>query len=103
MTVLDIEVLRGGEPVFGDVEAGRAVPENNQPLRIGVWKWMKQKAVYNAEYCGIRADPDGQRKECRNREGARSDQDAKSVTQVFQQGIHAGSNTSGDQCISSDG
>ena len=58
MTVLDIEVLRGGEPVFGDVETGRGVPKNNQPLRIGVWKWVKQKAVYDAEYRGIGADPD---------------------------------------------
>src|ERR1700760_772095 len=99
MTVLDIEVWCGGEPVFGDVEAGRAVPENNQPLRIGVWKRMQQKAVYDAEYRGIRADPDGQREERRNREGGRGDQDARSVTHVFQEGIHTDSNTSGDQCL----
>jgi hypothetical protein len=54
---------------------------------------MKQKAVYDAEYRGIRADPDGQREERRNREGGRGDQDARSVTHVFQEGIHAGSNT----------
>src|ERR1700748_22944 len=102
MTVLDVEVLCGGEPVSGDVEAGRAVPENNQPLRIGVWKRMQQKAVYDTENRGICADPDGQREERRNREGGRGNQDARSVTHVFQEGIHPDSNTSGDQSISSD-
>ena len=34
MAVLDVEVLRGGEPVFLDVQSGRPVPENREAIRV---------------------------------------------------------------------
>jgi len=54
---------------------------------IGVGKRTKQQAVYDAEDSGVRANADGKRKKRGDGEGARSDQDATSVAQIFQQGI----------------
>ena len=83
MAVPDIEVLGGGEPVLSDVEAGRAVPENDQTVCIGVGKRTKQQAIYDAEDSGVRANADGKRKKRGDGEGARSDQDATSMAQIF--------------------
>jgi hypothetical protein len=49
MAITDIEILRRGKPVLGDVEAGRAVPENHQPFCIFIRKWPQQQSAGHAK------------------------------------------------------
>jgi hypothetical protein len=60
MAVLDVEVLCGGKPVLRYVQAGRAVPEYDEPFSNFIRK-RTQQPIEDAEDCGIRADSDGQR------------------------------------------
>ena len=45
MTVLDVEILGGGKPVFGDVQAWRAIPENRQTIGVFIGQGMEQERV----------------------------------------------------------
>jgi len=41
--------LRGGKPILGDAEAGRAIPEDDELGGVFVWKRAKQKRAGDAE------------------------------------------------------
>ncbi len=61
MPGLDVEVLRCGKPVFGNIQPRRAVPENGQPVRVGVGQRLEEQGARHAENGGIGADPQRQR------------------------------------------
>jgi hypothetical protein len=59
--VLDVEILRGREPVLGDAQARRSVPEDDEALRLGVGKGLEQERVGDAEDRGVGAHAERQR------------------------------------------
>jgi hypothetical protein len=34
MPMLDVEILRRGKPILGEVQAGRAIPQDRQSFRV---------------------------------------------------------------------
>jgi len=34
MPMLDVEILRGGKPILGEVQAGRAIPQDRQSFPV---------------------------------------------------------------------
>ncbi len=42
---LDVEVLRGGEPVFRDVEARRPIPQDHEAAGVLIGKGRKKRAL----------------------------------------------------------
>ena len=58
---LDVDILRRRKPVLGDAEAGRAVPENGEPIGVLIGKRPKDERVRDAEDRGVRADAERDR------------------------------------------
>ncbi len=88
MAVLDVEVLRRREPVFGDPKPGRAVPQDHQPVRIFIRQRAEQKRIGDAEHgCG-RANPDRQRQDRCDSEARTLAQSAKRIAKIEQGGVH---------------
>ena len=84
----DVEVLRRREPVLGDVEAGRTVPQNHEPVGVLVAKRMEQQRAGDAEHGGVRADSDRERQDGCCRERRTSGKAAQRIAKVGYE--HAG-------------
>ena len=93
VTRLDVEVLRGREPVFRDAQARRAVPEDHEPLRVRVRQRPQQQRARDAEDGGIRADPDRERQHDRHREAGAPDEPAQGVREVVDEAAHESRST----------
>lgn len=59
----DVKVLRRGKPILDDVEAGRSVPKDHQPLGVLAWKRVQKQRIDNTEDRCVCADADGQRQD----------------------------------------
>ena len=93
VTRLDVEVLRGREPVFRDAQARRAVPEDHEPLRVRVRQRPQQQRARDAEDGGIRADPDRERQHHGYREAGAASERAQRVREVAREAAHESRST----------
>ena len=83
----DIEVLTGRKPVFRNVQAGRTIPQDYQPVCVLVWKRMQQEGARDTEYRRIRADPDREREDRRGCEARILREAAKCIPHVVQKHV----------------
>ncbi len=93
MPGLDVEVLRRGEPVLRDAQAGRAVPEDDQPVGVLIRKRTQQQCARDAEDGRVRPDAERDREHGRGREAGRSRKRTNRVARVLYHRI--GSNKTG--------
>ena len=82
--VLDVEVLRRREPVFGDAEPGRRVPEDELTVRVLVRQRPQQEGAGDAEDRGVGADADCQRQHGDDEETGACGQRPDRVADVLQ-------------------
>ena len=80
VSVPDVEVLRGREPVLGDAETGRPVPQDGETIRVLKGKRPEEESARDAEDRGVRADAQGQRQHRRDRKGGRGGEGAPRAT-----------------------
>ena len=88
VAVLDVEILRGGKPILGDAEAGRAIPEDDEPAGVFIGKRAQQKRAGDAEDGSVGADADGERQDCGDGEAGIFGEGAECVAEVANQGVH---------------
>ena len=79
---LDVEVLGGREPVLGDAEPGRSVPQDRQAVRVLVGEGTQQQGARDAEDRRVRADAKGQRQDRRDRKSGRGGKGSDRVAEV---------------------
>ena len=60
LSLADIEVLRGGEPVFGNAEAWGSIPEDGEAPGLQVGQRAEQESGADGEQRGVRADAERQ-------------------------------------------
>src|SRR5262252_7825734 len=58
---LDIEILRRGKPILGDVQARRTIPQDHQPVWAVIRQRTEQQGACNTEDGGVRTNPNRQR------------------------------------------
>ena len=84
VAVLDVEVLRRGKPVLGDVEARRSLPQNDEAVGVLVRQRPQQQRARHAEQGRVGADADGERQHRRQREAGLRHEPANRVPDVLQ-------------------
>jgi hypothetical protein len=88
MRAADVEILRGREPVLGNAQAWRTIPENHQPIGMLIRERSKQERARDAEDRRVRADADGQRDERRSRESRIPGEGANGAPQILHHPAH---------------
>ena len=79
----DVEVLRGREPVLGDAQARRSVPEDDEAIGIGVGQRAEEQRAGDAEDRGVGADAERQRQDGGDGHTRRGRQRAPGVSQIL--------------------
>ena len=85
---LDVEILRRGKPILGDVQSGGTIPQNHQPVGAVVRQRTEQQCVCNTEDGGVRTDPNRQRQYRGQCEARVLGERAKSESNVLHPGVH---------------
>ena len=78
----DVEILRRRKPVFGDADARRSVPEDDQSIGVTVRQRAQQERAGDAEDRGVGADADRDRQNRRHREPGRTHQGAERAAKI---------------------